>query len=185
MKTLNKLFLCLSFLIFMASCHKSNKEVDIKPDINAANDAVIATSAYDYIFNMIVKAQKNTGLQTNHVALIDSAMVVYNTGENEFVFTFSGKMCADSVRRNGKFEAEFDSSFLRPGSATIVLFDSYYDGYNLINGRDSIVYNGALSANRIGFTNYIKDGLIHKGLANNAVINLVLRNTICHRFRRF
>lgn len=153
----------------MVACHK-NKEVDLKPDLNVANDVVIAECAFKYIFNMIVKAQTDPVLQANHVALIDSAWVVYNTNENEFTFEYSGKMCQDSLRRSGKFEAEFDSSFLRPGSATMVLFENYYDGTESINGMDSIVNNGLASGNRMVFTNYIKNGMILKGLDNDAVI---------------
>ncbi len=169
MKKLHRLFLFLSILVVMISCHK-NTEVDLKPNINVANDVVIAECAFKYIFNMIVKAQTDAALKANHVARIDSAQVTYNTNEDEFVFEYSGKMCQDSARRSGKFEAEFDSSFLRPGSATMVLFDNYYDGTDLINGMDSIVYNGITSGNRMVFTNYVKNGMILKGLTNNAMI---------------
>ena len=169
MKDLQRLFLYLLVLVFMVACHK-NKEVDLKPDLNVANDVVISECAYKYIFNMIVRAQINPALKPNHVTLIDSAWVSYNTSESEFVFEFSGKMCQDSLRRNGKFEAEFDSSFLRPGSVTMVLFESYYDGTESINGLDSIVNNGISSGNRMVFTNYIKNGIILKGLADDARI---------------
>jgi hypothetical protein len=171
MKKLTRIILYLWVLLFMASCSKKNKEADLKPDLNVANDAVIAGSAFNYIFNMVVKAQSSQELMTNHVALIDSAYVVYSTGESEFVFTFNGKMSSDSVRRTGKFEAEFDSSFIRPGSTTMILFDSYYDGYDLVNGMDSIVCNGINSSNKMQFTDYVKHGLVLKGLADNAVIS--------------
>lgn len=169
MKKHHRLFLYLLVLVFMVSCHK-NKEVDLKPDVNVANDVVIAECAFKYIFNMIVKAQTDQALQANHVDWIDSAWVIYNPNQNEFIFEYSEKMCQDSVRRNGKFEAKFDSGFLRPGSKTMVLFESYYDGNESIHGMDSIVNNGIASGNRMVFTNYVKNGMILKGLANNAVI---------------
>jgi len=153
----------------MVSCHK-NTEVDLKPNMNVANDVVISECAYKYIFNMIVKAQINPALKANHVTWIDSAWVSYNTSESEFVFEFSGKMCQDSVQRSGKFEAEFDSSFLKPGSTTMVLFDNYYDGTNRIDGTDSIVYNGITTGKRMVFTNYIEHGTILKGSANYTTI---------------
>lgn len=99
MKKLHRLFLYLLVLVFMVACHK-NKEVDLKPDVNVANDVIIAECAFKYIFNMIVKAQTDPTLQANHVAWIDSAWVTYNPNQNEFIFEYSEKMCQDSIRRN-------------------------------------------------------------------------------------
>jgi hypothetical protein len=169
MKKRLKLFTYVLVLIMLAACQK-NHEVDLSPDLNVANDVVTAECSYRYTFNMVIKAQTDSAIQQNHSGWIDSAWVVYNTSLNEYLFQYSWKVCPDSVVRSGRFRADFNSSILNPGSVTQIFFENYFDGNDSISGVDSIVNKGFGAGNTIIFTNYIKNGLILKGLDHNSRI---------------
>jgi hypothetical protein len=157
MKKGNLLFFLVILVIISGSC-KKNKSYNLNPDINAANATVLSEYAFNYVFTMIARAASDSALAQNHQAMIDSAIVTYDPGSGTYLFMYSGKYCADSVMRNGRFKASMNGNFFTPGTVSDVTFLSYYEGYYAVTGKDSIVNLGLTQGSGTLFSNYITGG---------------------------
>ena len=166
---IKSLLLLISVLTAIFTSCKKNKSYDLNPDINVADDVVLSECAYQYVFFMIAKAVMDPVVQQSHQAWIDSGQITFYPAENKYLFSFSGKLSADSVRRNGKFEAVLSGNFFEPETVTNVSFSAYFEDYQQIEGKDSIVNNGILAGNRMAFSNYIS-GRIIKGPDQSTVV---------------
>ena len=153
--------LCL-FLSF-TGC-KKNKQYDLTPDINVADDIVLSESAYNHATENLLLALADPALHSVFHSVIDSAFVVFDTAENEYIFNYTSKLCPDSVVRYGKIEMYVFGSLPDTGTIFKIYFQNFMEYQHLITGRDSVVYKGTDGSGKMVFRNYIIYGVIHKDL---------------------
>jgi hypothetical protein len=164
MNRCHRLFLFLLVGGLLASCAK-NKETDLKPCLNAANDIILIHRPFIFAFNMLIKASLDSALQSGYHATIDSAAVVLNPGKKKYTFSFTGKLCPDSVIRFGNFQAILDTGLYVQGSVTKIIFSYYSEDGHAVSASDSFVYEGSVPGSGLTFRNYINGAVITKDTA--------------------
>lgn len=158
--------LIVFFALLFAGC-KKNTTIDLKPNLNAANDIVILHRAFIHVFDMMLKASLDSALHVDLHALIDSATVTYAPQLNRYNFSYQGNKCSDSVVRFGSFEVVPDTGFFITGAKAPVNFISYFeDGHHITSG-DTICNNGLVSGGEIQFQSVVTDALIAKDSVGN------------------
>lgn len=143
------------------SCQK-DREYNLSPSVNVANDVVLSGQAFTHPFRMVLKAVNDPVLAVNFVDTIDKALVTWDTAENKYKFVYFSVLCPDSVVRYGSFEAYLSGPIGDPGTLIRIFFPNYLEDSHLIDGWDSIVNDGPDQQGRLVFANYILNGLIHK-----------------------
>ena len=144
MKRLMCFTLAVFLLTIVAGC-KKNKQIDLKPNLNVANDQILANRPFIYVFQMLVKATTDSTLKATHHAVIDNATVGLDAKQQKYSFSFQGSPCADSVIRFGSFVATVDSGFFHKGTVINIAFLGYIEDFHQITGNDSILCNGILN----------------------------------------
>jgi len=155
--------LFLLILLLSGGC-KKNSEADLSPDLNVADDVVIAESAYNHAVENLLRALADPVLNSTCHSVIDSANVVYVPGDNKYIFYFISKMSPDSVIRNGTVEMYRTGNLSDTGTFFRIFFQNLVEYRNLITGYDSVVYRGIDDHGKMVFVNYITEGVIHKML---------------------
>jgi len=149
-------------LLFAGTACKKNQSYDLKPNLNVANDNILSHRPFINVFNMIVKASRDSALQQQHHSLIDSASVTLSPDNKKLTFIYSGTLCPDSVRRKGGFEVVLDTSFFVEGTKAFVTFKNYFEDSHYIIASDSMIFSNSTSDSKMVYTNYISDALITK-----------------------
>jgi len=148
-------------LLAVASC-KKNHETDLLPNLNTANDIMLAQRPFIHVFDMLIKAALDEGLQNNFQAQIDSASVVLDTGRKKYVFYYFGKLCPDSVRRIGSFQAILDGSLFTPGTTVKISFVCFVEDSHSVTAKDSLRFDGPGQDEKLVFRSIIADAQITK-----------------------
>jgi len=161
---MNRLIIFLTIIVCLlaATACKKNKETDIKPNLNAANDIMLAQRPFINAFNILLKAALDPGLQNNYEATIDSASIFLSPDKKIYTFRYYGKRCPDSVIRTGVFEAVLDSSLFLPGNEVRIIFNNFYEDIHSVNGTDSLRYDGPGQDGELVFKNFITGAVITK-----------------------
>lgn len=172
------LFAMVTLLTIMVVGCKKNTTIDLRPNLNAANDNVILHRAFIHVFDMMLKASLDSALHVDLHALIDSATVTYDPQLNRYNFSYQGNKCSDSVVRFGSFEVVPDTGFFISGAKAPVSFLSYFeDGHHIASG-DTICNNGLVSGGKIHYQSVIFDALIAKDSVGNIRWNGVLNHLV-------
>ncbi|MEI6454693.1 MAG: hypothetical protein WCO93_00255 [bacterium] len=166
MKCLLLYSLSISLLFTAVSCSK-NKETDLKPILNAANDIILVQRPFIFAFNLLVKASLDSALQANYHANIDSSAVVLNPGKKKYTFSFTGKLCPDSVIRFGYIQAILDTNLFIPGSKVKIVFNYYSEDSHGITADDSLLNEGPLPGGELIFKNMLSGVSISKDITRN------------------
>jgi hypothetical protein len=149
----------VAVLAFTTSC-KKEKQIDLNPGLNVANDIIIAQRPVLFAVKMIVRAANDTGLQQTYHTAFEGASVTYNPGQNRYSFYFFGTG-PDGVARAGSIDADLFGDLSVAGTMVRVTFHNYFeDGMN-INAGDSLM-SGGISGNNLTFSNVVSGGIILK-----------------------
>ena len=140
---------------------KKNTQVDLRPNLNAANDQVLAIRPFTYIFRMLVIAVNDSALKATHHSVIDSATVSLDAKNQQYTFLFHGKLSADSVIRTGAFTAMVDSGFYHKGSSIKFTFQGFTEDFRHVSGNDSLYCTGLVSG-IYSYSNLISGAAITK-----------------------
>ena len=160
MKKLANFTLIVFLLALTAGC-KKNQQIDLKPNLNVANDQILANRPFIYVFQMLVKAVADSSLAATHHAVIDNATVSLDAEHQKYSFSFQGNPCADSVIRFGTFVATVDSGFFHKGTVINIAFPGYIEDFHRITGNDSILSQGLVNG-EYRYENFITGAEITK-----------------------
>ncbi|MCK9220085.1 MAG: hypothetical protein M0P47_08565 [Bacteroidales bacterium] len=153
-------FFALLLTLSCISC-KKDKEYDMHPNLNVADDVILLHRPFLYVTQMLVKAVVDSTLKAAHHTIIDSALVTFDPTNNKYIFEFTGKLCLDSVVRNGSFTAQVDTNFFNQGAVTKIIYHQYFEDIHLITGNDSMVCTG-LQNGSYQFDRFITDAVVSK-----------------------
>ena len=154
-------FTLIVFLLALTSGCKKNQQIDLKPNLNVANDQILANRPFIYVFQMLVKAVADSSLEATHHAVIDNATVSLDAKHQKYSFSFQGNLCADSVIRFGTFVATVDSGFFHKGTVINITFPGYIEDFHRITGNDSILSEGLVNG-EYRYENFITGAEITK-----------------------
>ena len=154
-------FITAAFTLVLLSGCKKNHEYDLRPNLNAANDQILANRPFLYVFQMLVKATTDSLLQTTLHATIDGSKVTLDSKKQKYIFAFQGEKSDDSVTRIGSFTAMVDSGFFHQGTVISMTFQGYGEDGHLVTGHDSIVCNGILNGTCV-YHDFITGAVITK-----------------------
>ena len=156
--------MALIVLAILAGC-KKNHSVNLQPNLNVANDQLLANRPFVYVFRMLAKAVSDPALQSAYTASIDSATVTLDAKKQKYTFSFHGDKCSDSTRRIGIFTAMVDSGFFNRETHVIITFLGYLEDAHQVTGSDSMVCNGFLNGQYL-YDDFITGGRIGKDSAH-------------------
>ena len=153
-------FWVLLFLssLFIFSC-KKNKEIDLQPDVSAANGYVAIEDEMKYVFDMLVKAQKDDLLWSSGHSHIDSAWVTAEISQHKLFFDYNS-ICPDSIVRNGRIEATLSGPLFLKGTIISVIFLEYHVDVNKYEGTDTIKNLGVNTSGQWIFSASMNNGKI-------------------------
>jgi hypothetical protein len=146
---------------------KKDLSVNLKPTLNVANDNLLVQRPFIAIFNMMVKAATDTALQNSHHAVIDGAEVTLDTTGKQYLFSFPGDLCPDSVFRYGGYMAVTDTGFFVEGSLTRIVFYGYAEDNHRITGSDTIINQGLAGGVKLVFRSQMSDVTVVKDSVRN------------------
>jgi len=173
MKKCVYLILALFCMLLAAGC-KKNSAIDLKPNLNVANDQVIASRMFTYVFRLLEKAVTDSSLSAVHHAMIDSAMVSLDSKGRVYTFSFAGSRSADHVARAGVFVATIDSGFFHAGSTIRVAFQGYAEDGHKVTGSDSIRCKGPQDGQYL-YDDIIPGAVISKDSLHSIHVSAVYR----------
>ena len=169
--------IALVILIFcVVNGSKKNSQIDLKPDLNVATDQVLAVRPFTYIVRMVARAAADSTLHAAHQAVIDSAQVTLDAKNQKYTFTFSDRMCADSVIRSGIFVATVDSGFFHKGTRILMAFNAYAEDNHRVNGTDSLHCTGTVNGQYL-YDNWIS-GIVGKDTLRNIAFDAIFHLTV-------
>jgi hypothetical protein len=138
------LVLLLAFMAVVA-CKKGSEQIDYNPNIQAANNQVIAERAFSDVFNIFFRVVSDTSLRNTGSNEIYSANCTYQDDNGiEYViqYPYWSVSCPDGKYRAGTITATLDKDFWEPGSVATLVFTDYFvdnlslDGNNTISNDD-------------------------------------------------
>ncbi len=176
MKRVGYVALLFILLAGAAGC-KKNTQTDLKPDLNVANDQVLANRAFLYLFRMVARAAGDSLLQATHHATIDSALVTLDAKNQKYTFAFRGSLGADSVGRGGSFIATIDSGFFHKGTVIKLTFLGYAENTHHISGSDSIRCLGLVNGAYL-YDNIIRSAGISKDSVSTIRFGAIYRTSV-------
>jgi len=162
MKYFCHLMVGLFFFFAMLACRK-NKEYDLRPVLNTANDNILSQRPFNYAFIMLLKATTDSGLQQSFHALIDGASVSLDPLGKTYTFDFlDGAFCQDSVTRYGSFSAVLDTIFFIKGASAQFAFLGYIEDNHQISGIFNIENTGINQKGNMEFSSLVDTAVITK-----------------------
>ena len=161
-----------ALLLTLGAGCKKNKQVNLVPHLNVANDLVLSSRPATYVFRMLVKAVADSGLQASNHAVIDFATVTLDAKRQKYTFLFTGSMCADSAWRSGSFTAFVDSGLYHNGTRIKITFLGYAEDGHQVTGADSIISHG-LQNGAYQYDSFITGGHISKDSLHSIEFNSV------------
>jgi hypothetical protein len=167
MKTL-LLIPAVVFVVLLNSCKKDHS-IDLKPNLNVADNIVIAEETYNHIVLMTIRSWKDPLLISQGHIYIDSGYVIYDSLQNKISIYYFNKLSPDSITRQGAVEVQMSGNILLKGSYASVRFTNYNCNMNMITGNDSIVNAGTGADGKMIFVNFITEGVITK-LTNYSIL---------------
>jgi len=150
---------------------------DLRPDLNVANDQILANRPFVYFFRLLVLAADDSLLNTVHQSVIGGAFVTCDTAGSRYFFFFTGGMGADSVVRIGTIEAGTDSGIYHKGSRIWIRAGQYYEDNHRVTGTDSIVCTG-ISGGLYLYDDHIPGAVIMKDSLRTISFNADYRVTV-------
>ena len=165
MKRITWFTLAIFLLACMSGCRKNTK-ADLRPDLNVANDQVLANRPFVYAFRMLLKAVDDSVLKTAHHSVIDSASVSLDSLGRKFTFVYHDNLCADSALRSGSFIVNLDSGFYSAGTTIRFTFMAYAEDDHLVTCNDSIKSLGMVNG-QFRYDYFISNTLISKDSIHN------------------
>jgi len=143
--------LFLSALMILAvfpACKKKSSSSDLGPNVNVADDIVFTERGLFHTFNLLLKANLDSGIMHTGAGTIDKAVVTYNNSSRLFSFYYQNKYCADSVLRNGNIVITLTGDFFTTGTGVSVDFQDYSEDSRRFIGSDNLINtNLALGGN--------------------------------------
>lgn len=147
------------FVILFNSCKKDHSS-DLKPNLNVADNIVIAEEAYNHIALMTIRSLADPLLKTQGHISLDSGYVIYDSVENKMYMYYFNKLSQDSIARQGTVEVQMYGNILLKGSYAGVRFTNYSCDMNIVTGNDSLVNAGTGPDGKMIFVNFITEGVI-------------------------
>jgi len=159
--------LLIGLLFLFSGCSKKNQSFNLRPNLNAADDIVIAERGLAHTFNLLLRANLDSMIMNTGHGIIDQAIVAYLKPENTFNILYSGKRCADSAVRNGLISIRLSGNFFTKGTVSRVTFKGYSEDYHLFTGSDSLVNQGSSPAGFLVMASFIDSLIIYKDSTGN------------------
>ncbi|MEI7489778.1 MAG: hypothetical protein WCK92_00100 [Bacteroidota bacterium] len=167
----------LSAVILLSAatgCKKQNSTFDLSPDVNVADDIVFAERGLSHTFNLLLKANLDSGIMQMGAGTIDKALVYYSRSSNRFTFYYQNKYCADSVLRNGNIIVTLTGRFFTSGTAATVVFQKYSEDSREFIGGDKLYNSGMMIGGNGAYNSTIDSLLIVKDSLHTTVWNSLL-----------
>ena len=142
-------------MILAAAGCKKNKNYDLKPNLDVANDIVFAERGLIHTFNLLLKANMDSSIMKGNFGLIDSASVIYSSVTKTFTIIYRNKSCADSAVRNGTIIITLTANFFTTGCAATVVFQNYSEDSRKFIGKDFILNTGMALGGNGGYNSTI------------------------------
>lgn len=146
--------------ICLMSCRK-NESIDLNPNLNTANDLIIAQRPVAFAFRMLVRAIHDEELQQSYHSSFDGASVLLNPQTNTYCFYFLNETGPDSVLRYGRVDMTLSGDFYTTGTTISITFVDYAEDGMSVTGDDSLV-NAGMTNDSLLFVNTVKEGIVHK-----------------------
>ncbi|MCX6282013.1 MAG: hypothetical protein NTU51_08615 [Bacteroidetes bacterium] len=156
------LVLAAVIMLSVATGCKKNLAKDLGPDLNVADDIVFAERGLFHTFNLLLKANLDSGIMHMGVGTIDKALVHYSSSSRRFTFYYQNKYCADSVVRNGNIIISLTGDFFSSGTSATVVFQNYSEDTRKFIGRDNLFNSGMMLGGNGGYDSTIDSLLIVK-----------------------
>lgn len=153
------LILIVLSTILLHSCKKDNS-TDLNPNLNVADNIVIAEEAYNHVVIMTIRALKDPLLLSQGHIYMDSGYVIFDSLNKKISFNYYNRLSPDSITRSGKFDVWMSGNLLAKGSYARILFTEYSCDGQTITGNDSIVNAGIDGNAKMVFENFITGGVI-------------------------
>lgn len=166
--------LIAGILISTAAGCKKNTSHDLGPNLNVADDIVFAERGLFHTFNLLLKANLDSGIMSTGVGNIDKALVYYSRSSRRFTFYYQNKYCADSVVRNGNIVITLTGDFFTTGTAATVVFQNYSEDARQFIGRDNLLNNGNVVGGYSGYNSTIDSLVIVKDSVHSTLWNSFL-----------
>ncbi|MCX6283886.1 MAG: hypothetical protein NTW31_06615 [Bacteroidetes bacterium] len=163
----------LSVIILLAASAgcKKNTAKDLSPDLNVANDIVFTERGLFHTFNLLLKANLDSGIMHMGSGTIDKALVYYSSSSKRFTFYYQNKYCTDSVTRNGNILVTLTGSFFSSGTAATVVFQNYSEDSRKFIGRDNLYNSGMMIGGNGGYDSTIDSLIIVKDSVHSTLWN--------------
>ncbi len=155
-----------------SSC-KKNKEINLNPALTTLNDNLLAYRAFTHCMMTLIQASADADLIATGHGTIDSASVTYDSISFLFTFTYDGKLCTDSVVRNGMFSVDLDGNMYKVGTRGKITFSGYSEDGHLISGTDSLLTHENVW-DVYGIDRWITDAVITKDSVRNILLDMDL-----------
>jgi hypothetical protein len=160
-------------VLAISSCRKTEK-IDLNPNLNVANDIIIAQRPVLNTFRMLVRAVNDTDLQLTGHGYFDGASVTFNPALNKYSFHYFGSYGPDSVARSGTVDAILSGNFAEQGTRVRFSFSAYFEDAMNFNAGDSMVNTGT-SGSDLTFSNLIVGGAVLKDTSGTILFSADLQ----------
>lgn len=154
-----QLLAVMYILFFAPACKKKNYSYNVSANLYVANNVVFVERGLFRTFNVLLKANLDPSLRRDGVAVIDKAVVHFDTSANIITIKYQNTFCADSVVRNGQVFIKMNGNFFMAGTRLQIYFDKYTEDGRQFVGADSLVNIGAVEGGKCSFQSKI-DSLV-------------------------
>jgi hypothetical protein len=157
-----------------AGCKKKNTSYDLGPNLDVADDIIFTERGLFHTFNLLLKANLDSGIMSMGVGNIDKALVYYSRLSRRFTFYYQNKYCADSVVRNGNIVITLTGDFFVSGTAATVVFQNYSEDSRQFIGRDNLYNSSMMIGGNGGYDSTIDSLLVVKDSVHSTLWNSFL-----------
>lgn len=147
----------------LLSCRKENKETDYNDNIIAAQASVKGEVVFTDVFNMIYKASINEDLYLQGTAVIDTAIVTFDSIPQLKIRVDYGqyfRLCPDGLVRKGSYSAIFTDMPYKPGSSATLTFNGYISQDLIPEGNPVFVFSGENASGYPVFQYSVSNGMV-------------------------
>jgi hypothetical protein len=139
----NILLILLILILSVYSCKKSSTEIDYNPNLQAANNQVIAERAYADVFNIFFRVVYDTTLISTGSNNIFGAQCSYqDTNGIEYIIDYhEGASCPDGKYRYGRITATLSDDYQAPGAAATLVLSGYRANGLGLEGENYITHD--------------------------------------------
>lgn len=127
------------------SCKKSSIETNYNPNLQVANNQVIAERAYSEVFNLFIMVVSDSVLKEEGSKTIYNAQCSYQgTNGIEYIIDYGlyNIPCPDGKGRRGKITVSMNMDFSETGAIANLTFDGYIVNDLRLDGNNTISNTG-------------------------------------------